>query len=587
MALDLANLISEAELLSEQERGWANQVIQLNTTAQELHQVATEQTAAEVSAGAAVVEAANIAALETQNARLTVANSLGTNVNAVTDIITGLNEKMRQEAVALVDQQRAVGKLQSEATLSNPIGLLKDVLVGDAERAKLASLEGNFDRTHKVLSALHNQTQTAAVTANAISAPLTKASIAAATEQAIAAGNAKLATMKMEGLNYGLAVIETKQKLGTSQFNRLMSIQDRIRQEAEWQENMRFRKEQFTSLQDARKDKQNDRVYWQDVTARINVANAVMGLPPVNEETVSRTYPQNSPLGQSLRDKEYRGFVALESGGTITLGTDAAESYSTIVTHRPKLPEAFEPSRKLLEAGQAEIDRVSSLISSGTPVPAGTNTYGLTPTTIKDPAVVRRAFNNAVDGIAQRLLADTTIPENPYVAAPLTVIAEQAPEFAQSRFFEEVAKPLINSGKIESDPAYVSSMAMSAVKAGKITLPEAISGTAALYQEAMAVKNDSGGLQVMGLPRQTKYMASVPEFNRQVSSSWSMSPTGVSLATALGLPISPQAAGVATARKYYNTPINWADETEVTSFYTFSLSQKIADQITTSLRNGK
>lgn len=494
--MDLTTIIQQAALLNNSQTAQAQQISDLMAGASK-----------EASGAAKNLEQAGQLArdveftklqgeLNTQNARVKVANSFGTNVNAQSDIITSMGASMREDAIKLVEQQNRVSQIEANSDLiSNPLGWLTDLLHGDDARAQRDALAASFDTKSKLVQNLNAATQTSVATQNAISETLTQTSIKQAAQLKVLDANNQAAQARIEAAKYGASSIEALQTVGAQNFSRQMQVYNAVEENARWQESKRAMLEQR-----AEKKEINDDV--NDMVDRINAYRQTFSLPSVNAAYVKRNWGSGK-VGDMLRDQELAGWRIIDNNGSTegALGTKPSDAYFQIKSNDITPPPAWKPSISILEKSEAMFRDQMSQLDPQT---------GKSRSASMKPEEAQAAFDSIVTATAQEFQKRIRPDDgNPYEAPPIESVLQsptrEAQELKESKFGKLVLQTMVQTGVAKPTPELLMATALSSMEKDGLTLSEVRDGVTTYYREAVGLVNATGGFATMNVPAMTTY----------------------------------------------------------------------------------
>lgn len=505
---DLGSIIAEATGLQGSQTQQAQQQAGLNSQAQasSMEQAGLIKEAGNLQAQVQLVELNG--KLQTQQANAKAAHAFGTDVNDVSNIIVGLGDKMRTEAQQLVAAQDRVSKIEANSDLfTNPGGWLVDLIQGDGARAERDALAASFDSTQKLAQNLNQATQQTVVTQNAISQTLSAASVKSTADATKALADAEALNAQIKGNQFGIAAIEALRSNGAQNFNRSLQVYGQITEDARYKEGMALRKEQFLALQSQRKAGKAADQYYLDATSRINAYNEKVGLPPVNESQVRATLNQPGKIGDTMRDREASGFQILETGSDAKLfGQTPSETISRLTRDTPTLPDSYAPAVSILK-DSAQLAAANIKQASMDPVSGA----GL----LKDEKAKAGYYDQAVTEFAKKAQGNIQHGvSNPYEAPPIEVVLGEPNGLAKTNFGTKVLATLVATGQPNPTPDLLMATAAAALEKGDISFNEARDGIASFYENAVGIKNATGGFLQLGVPTQNGYKTKLSVFNR-------------------------------------------------------------------------
>lgn len=563
---DLGSIISQATQLTGDQTQQAQAQSSLLSQNQGL---ANEQAGLISEAGNLTAQAELVkqqGELETQKKRVQAANAFGTNVGDVSDIITQIGQSMRETAVKLVNSQGKVADIESKSDIfNNPIGWFNDLLNGDAARAERDALAQQFDTQQKVAQGLNAQTQQTVQTQNAITETLSAASIQQTADATKKLADAKALESKIQGNAYGANAIQVMREVGAQNFNRQMQVYNQVTEDARWQEGMALRKEQFAMTREARLRGKADDQYYVEAAGQINTYNRSAGLPEVSANQVRATLNQSGKIGELMRDRQAQGFQQMESNGARLFGDTPAETLTRIERDNPKLPSSFAPASSILNDSMA---LASQRIHQESLDPIkGADLK-------KDKQAQARIYNETVTAFAKQAQSNIKSGKgNPYEVVPIATVTGENPTLAQSKFGKIILDTLVATGQPNPTPDLLIATAASSLEKGEITFNEARDGITNFFEQAVAIKNSTGGFLQLGVPLQEGYKTKLEGFNRGFFSS-----IGSALEISGGLNSKAEAAN-RQAEIQAAKPLDLTKPTDVTLALTVMRSKGLTKQI--------
>lgn len=571
--MDLASLMQQAALLNQSSRGQSQQISELYTGASN----AANETAENLKLAASNVGAAKLTELEgqlnTQNARVKVANAYGTNANAMSDIITGIAGSMRETAVQLMAAQQEAARIEAGSDLfGNPLGWLEDLVRGDEVRGQRDALMQSFEVQSKLAHQLNSATQTTVATQNAITETLSATSIKQIAQAEEAEAAAKAASWQINAAKLGAASIETLQQQGAAEFSRNMSMYNA----QITAENLAMaRQERAARLA----DKQAMENELEEITANINAHNKAVGMPEVPSSFVKRYWGSSSEVGENMRNADVVGMRIRKTGNLEGIaGTTPVEAYAKFVAGPYQAPAAWKPSIDVLTEAER---RFSAFLDTPSQEP-GAN-FGKTPRSTLKPEAIQNAYNQQVQAVAAEKQARIEHGTgNPFQVPPIESVL-QAPTkdgqaLAASNFRKAVLDALVSTGVSDPSPELLMATSLSAVEKGEITFAEAVENGVKFFREGKALKDATSGFTVTNVPVENAYrvpasfvtQTPMAEQRRQVATGLG---GGVDLATKL---FSPEQR---TLRENRVKTLNLLNTQDYTTALTILMSQRRAQQI--------
>lgn len=510
--MDLSTIIQQLAILNNTQQQQAEQVAGLMAGAsKEASGVAKNlEQAGQMAADAELVRLQG--ELNTQNARVKVANAFGTNANAQSDIITGFAEAMRRDALELSKAQDLVSEVEANSDLlNNPVGWMQDLLFGDEIRAKRDALAQSFDTKQKLVTNLNAATQTSVATQNAITETLTADSIQKLAQVKALKGQNEAAEARIAAAKYGVASIEALQQQGAAQFNRNMAAYNAIESAERWN----IQREEYLKAQ---KEKQDEDAWYADQAAAINATRQTFGGQPVNAMYVKK-FLDSPRLGPELQEQSKMGWRIIQNNGSPegALGGTPAEAYSRIKGMELNTPPSWTPGMKLLDyantALQQDLAQVGQEDRLGKEIPTP---LGFTKATAKSPEALQSGYNAAVKQLTQTAAARIQHGTgNIYQTPPIDVILQSptmdARRLKESKFGKLVLGSIKETGQSNPTPETVIATGLNLVGQGELTLPELNAGLGAYLEEGLALTQSTGGFATLNIPAVSSYNVSIEE----------------------------------------------------------------------------
>lgn len=500
--ISLADILGQAAATNAQQAGYAEQQAGLYSEAAGQQEVIAQnnERAGELASQAKLTELQG--QLNTQNARVKAANSLGTNINDVSNIITNLSEDYKANSLQLLQAQADVSDLEANNNLfTNPLGFFKDLLIGDTIRGKRDALAQQVDQEAKTIQNLNALTQATVQTQNAITETLSETSIKNAAElQRISAQN-MAAESRTNAAKYGAASVEALAQAGSAAFSRNMQAFNAV------QENERMNMARAEHAQRIKATQDAD-AEIQDTLDNINAYEKQYGRPLTSKLMLKKYFGSQGELGNYLRVADLGGFKLRQGSNIGVLGTTPADAYFTAKAFNLTLPDSYKPSGEILSQAFNTLETARQAAQAN---PMGVDqATGLSKKDFEKPETTKAAFNKIVSGLAAGYQARIESGKgNPYEALPISsVLQSPAPDaqaLAASKFAKTVLSNLQVANMEQPSPQMLMQTALSSVNNGDITLNEARDGITAYYQASVGLNNAVGGFAALNVPGMNSY----------------------------------------------------------------------------------
>ena len=510
--MDLSTIIQQLAILNNTQQQQAEQVAGLMAGAsKEASGVAKNlEQAGQMAADAELVRLQG--ELNTQNARVKVANAFGTNANAQSDVITGFAEAMRKDALELSKAQDLVSQVEANSDLlNNPVGWVQDLLFGDEIRAKRDALAASFDTKQKLVTNLNAATQTSVATQNAITETLTADSITKLAEVKALKGQNEAAEARINAAKYGVASIEALQQQGAQAFNRNLSVYNAVESAERWN----LQRQEYLKAQ---KEKQDEDAWYADQAEAINAVRQTFGGQPVTPMYVKK-FLDSPRLGPELQEQSKMGWRIIQNNGSPegSLGATPAEAFSRVKAMDLNLPPSWKPAMSLLDyantALQEDLAQVGQEDRLGKEVPTP---LGFTKATANNPEALQQGYNSAVKGLAKTASARIqhgtgNIYQTPPIEAVLQSPTRDAQRLKESKFGKLVLESIKETGQASPAPETVIATGLTLVGKGELTMSELNEGVGMYLEEGLALTQSVGGFASLNIPAVSSYNVSIED----------------------------------------------------------------------------
>lgn len=284
------------------------------------------------------------------------ATSLGTNMSDATQIVTQIGNDMRNSYAQMQADAAKVNKIEANATLSNPLGLLYDVLAGDQARANLKGSQTKFDIASKTLQSLNQATQQTAATNLAIAETKSEASnkagldfIDAQTKQAQAQNQQKLAGVDIQ-------MFQALDSMNARQISYAVQGYGLVAQEEQRQWSRMMRETEMEMR------KENKQV----AQATLDMYNA--GLQAAGQNRTVDAASMKLEMATNKQKFDYilsMGVAATTGYGSPRYGADPAQALTGIQAFRINLPAAQAQLAKSLSTDMSQALTPTNLVAAG------------------------------------------------------------------------------------------------------------------------------------------------------------------------------------------------------------------------------
>jgi hypothetical protein len=503
---DLSSILQQAVSLTNNQTQLAQQEASLLQAGAEASLGQASNIGAEAALTAQITSAEGQLKLQAQNQNRQVAQLAGTQLGGPTDVLGPLLQGMQLDAQKLISSQAKVSELESNSDLiTNPLGFLKHLVQGDGARAERDAVAANLDAKQKTAQALNSATQQSVMTQEAIKETVTQSMIVDMAEMDVLRGQIKAAEATKQSYQFGAQAVGVMRQLGAENFNRATNMYQLMTDDARYKEGLELRKEQIANSRLARRSAEDELKYYDEATSRINNFRAKSNLPPMQAHQVRAQLNQNSKLGETLREQEYRGYI-LEDMGDMgpVYGNTVSESINLLQSSGAQMPAQYEEMAGAVIGGafsKLEQEITAQALASQNPALA------------KDKKFRDRVLDNLVKAEAMELTKDIQPGKgNPYELPKLDTMLGAVPEIASSAFGQKILSPLAAAGQQDVNPEQLLALAADAINRGELSFNEARDGYAALFQNGVGLRNASGGFLALSVPTATGYQSKIKAF---------------------------------------------------------------------------
>lgn len=514
--------LSDILRLAEQEEKAAqtnlNQLGQVLTTQADLTAKIGDSQARQTELNTQITVSAAQKKLEAEQTNLKAAETLGTLPGAGSDIVTGLLNEIRTGTAKVNELEEEVADLAANSSITNPVGFLRNLLVGPLIRKQYEAEAFKLDSDLSKMSKLNATTSQTAAANNAIAQSMNAADIDKLAQAGQEAANVQRLLAAKESLGYGVQLIEAMRTMGAQQFNRALQMYQVLQEDKRYKETAELRQLQ---LDEARtrivenKETKEDLAQGLAFTNYYRISN---NLPELSSFQYKRLVVASGEEGDNIRRQERLGMNSYYSKGTQLLGSSPAEAWESIIIDNPNLPPAVRSGgAAVLEQANDAVNLVINGLSTGTgQLPEGTETFGLTQTNLKDSKAVRLAINKAASTVSENLQLDLTKANNtnPYQAPPMQNVFKEFPQLLNSNFGQQVFKPMMDAGIGDTDAQKILEWTFKALDQNKIQFNEARDALYNYFEGAVAINNATKGFTRVGLSPQQGYRVKVGGLNR-------------------------------------------------------------------------
>lgn len=403
-----------------------------------------------------------------------------------------------QEAATLAND---VKQRESIGLFDNPIAYLwNQIMLPDARNARDAA-QSRADLAAKTLQTANAMLQQTALSEKEYSKTTNQAAIESKLDAAKASLDAQVQRAKIESLTSQAQ--DVKMIFDADQVK--LNILGSVMQARNSEEHLALARAaegraqaEFAERMDAKKDKkvsEQNLVDWIKTGITETGGNAAT----FNPNNVLSYIKSGQPLPKELNDLAEIGFRK-QTYGVSGLSTDTSVAIQRAQTFGITPPTAT----------------ASVINQSSAAVEAWKNAHPSA-----KPEELKKAFNETVTATLKQhaALIKPNDASNPYSAPSIVTMAEQSKEFRNSALYQNVLKPQIEVGKLDTnDPSVITKLGLAALEQGKISLNELIGGTAVYYQQGVMAASLNNQLRRFGMKESTSYVADVDSMYKDKTS---------------------------------------------------------------------
>jgi hypothetical protein len=517
-ALTLEQLLGNVSSYQQGSEAATKQVLAALDTQSKIAQSTADTFTQQASDDRTVQEAKNAADYATQLARVKAANAFGTNLKDSSEVVTGLAAAAQDAFTRKEEALKRIQEKESVNFLDHPIDYLVNQFTINRDISAHNIANQQMQDAQDRIQAINANTQSTVQTQNAISEPLTAASMEASARSAAVAATVNANQAKIQGLQYNVQGIQAalnakKDVLGLMfQANQAQNAAESLSLQRQGldlnKQEFEFRKKEFQDKQD---DKHEQQRLGQDLVDTINLGRkALLGpnaepLDDISGRMALAALKGKGTLSVELQ-KYYDAGERTRLTGTVTIGGTPAAAAETLQT----VPVQLNPTQGAIKSLLGQAARDTSMAIKNADIP-GAN---------KDPVFVgidkkdKNSINAAFNAHAQQLLnaaAKVIKPgdaDNPYQIASVNQLAATSPTVRELTVYQKVLKPLVDTGVQLNDPKQVMQVVGDAVAKGTITHRQALEMTT-IYHVGVAANLAMRNFQGFGLKPSYSYNAKV------------------------------------------------------------------------------
>jgi hypothetical protein len=415
-----------------------------------------------------VVDAARQnAELAVQNTKLRGAAAMGTDINAVGELMSGLTEESRAQAAT---QQEALHRIQQKQSVSffdDPLSWIVNQFTVNNDIQEYNTAEEGFNQAQHKIQSLNQSTQSENLTATQLATPITAASIEASAN--VLKGQADLNANKarIDGLTYnsqGVRDALTADKDIQAQRLSVFGAEKAQEQTEMALAHLDLARQKFNWETDQKAKGEAAEKYYID---QINKGGEILrgtGYVPIPVGSPKAGMVLNMLKSGSPQGKEYEEYFQAaertQSLGFVSKSTSPAHTAQLIQSGSLKLSEAQEPIKGLLSQAASAVDLA---IKSGSVDP-------------KNKGAIEASMNANVKAIMEQQ-AKNIVPgdrDNVYNIPSMKSLIESSPTLQKLPLVQKLLGPQVASNIDLSDPNKLFATVVAGVKAGTISYNDAL-----------------------------------------------------------------------------------------------------------------
>ena len=540
-----------------------------------------------VRAATLSTQSAQVAALgnmEAKNLALDNATALGTNSLDVNNMLIPLSTSIRANMVAHKAASAKVNEIERNSDLiSNPMGWLKDLLVGDEARADRDSLASSIDTDSRHLKTLHDLTQEDVQTQLALAQTSTVESIQANADAGVALAQAQAAEVRARAMQFSVEGIRALRANNNNAWNRNLQIYNAKAREATAAKDLELREEQLVIAKSNASRAKNKADGDTLINANINTGRAARGLAPIPVALTAAEYNSNTRNGEQYRYFAALGQASMDRGSAV-VGFTPAGTLRSFDMYGGSAEQILGDTNagQILVLAQQEILQTAALIKAGK-LSEDDATYGLTGEALRGKgasAAIDNAINLAFNDKLESF--DKGFPERDFEVEGLLM---EFPELKETELFKTLIEPGLASGIKSVKPSELAKQAAELFSTGEISSSQIADELVGFVTTAQAYSAAAGGRTAMGmaLPVHTQLKVRLPytaDAARSAVGNFLKAPMAGATALALSLgasyPSLPQAVG---ALMDGTQSVDLSSETSVSAYFAKFRSAKVAEEL--------
>lgn len=497
MAIALDDIITAASTDADNQRKLTSQIIAKNEA-----RVKSADKAAKINRDLGESEydttlTKKKADLEVQKANLTNAEILG--FTGKNEILSGLLSEFKSLVVASKASEAKVAELDANNDLlSNPMGFLKDLLIGDEIRADNNAIQDRKASLEKDVLAINRMTQQNSVTQNMLKQTLTASSIKEIAKQKQLLAEKDALKAEEDAAAYSIAGLEILKKDGYNELNRQLNIYNLKQQN----EDLDFRKRQQEFLDKKysaeTKDEDMRKQIQLEILSNVKTAYSQFGAVPPSDGFILKYF--DTQEGEIFRNTNRLGHkINTAPVKTLILGDTPADAVFMAGALGVELPkDKIHPDViEIVNNTNARYNEVLGKVrTADTASTASTETYGLSQDILsgKDSASRLRQTYNLIAAEEAATYARNFAKKS----VPVGGIVEIAPQLKNTYIYKEILEPLSTAGTSSITLTDLVNKVIAKIELGKVSPNVAAKELEELANIHLGLFNTTSGLLSLG-----------------------------------------------------------------------------------------
>lgn len=424
------------------------------------------------------------------------------------DKIAQLSQDFWNNYTAAQQASDVILQKRQSSIFDNPIQAIQDKFT----IGKDISIQNTLaDKANTALSA--SQDIASAVSANAAAnlasaKVVSQQSIAAQSDKISLAAKVQADQLRQQGIGYQIDTLNVLQTADDKTLSATIQAHNAANSDQSLsisQQNLQLAKdeaarhaEQFREQMDAKNASIDD---LNDYVSKVNVGLKAQNLPPVNAVSLKRIIA-NDPNGKAFYAAAYQTGAVAAQTGVLQIASDPNQTAILLAANRGTLPAGAARTQSfLMDNLNTAVQKLGAnpALTAAQKKPTYDNIKGSLGNTLTDQANAMNGNRNYVG----------TGKANIYQAPDISAMTVLAPAIAKTPFYQTALLPLVGIGHTASDPEQLVSSGIQAMKDGKLSQADLVSGLTTYFGAANVANSATQGYKLAGLPEPTGYVAQV------------------------------------------------------------------------------